>query len=71
MKYGAFNVADWNCFLKVREALALPAAVAHVDQAGWRYLLAEHCDMDLGAEGQEAFEVHPRPTLCSISFKIS
>ncbi|KAF4028385.1 hypothetical protein GN244_ATG19942 [Phytophthora infestans] len=47
-----------SCFMKVREALALLAAVAHVDQAGWRYLLAEHCDVDLGTEGQEAFEVH-------------
>ncbi|KAG7381437.1 hypothetical protein PHYPSEUDO_006015 [Phytophthora pseudosyringae] len=44
------------CFQKVREALALLAAVAHVDSAGWRYLLAEHCDVDLGEEGQQVFE---------------
>ncbi|ETI48398.1 hypothetical protein F443_07572 [Phytophthora nicotianae P1569] len=45
-----------SCFQKVREALAILAAVAHVDQVGWRYLLAEHCDVDLGIEGQEVFE---------------
>ncbi|OWZ21817.1 hypothetical protein PHMEG_0003567 [Phytophthora megakarya] len=44
------------CFHKVREALALLAAVAHVDQEGWRYLLEMHCDVFLGTEGEEVFE---------------
>ncbi|ETL94888.1 hypothetical protein L917_07232, partial [Phytophthora nicotianae] len=43
---------------KVRKALALLAAVVQVDRAGSRYLLAEHCGVDLGTEGQETFEEH-------------
>jgi len=43
-------------FVKVREALALLAAVAHVDQAAWRYLLKMHCGVFLGKEGEEVFE---------------
>ncbi|ETP23968.1 hypothetical protein F441_02983 [Phytophthora nicotianae CJ01A1] len=45
-----------TCFHKVREALALLAAVAHVDQDGWRYLLKIHCGVVLGTEGEEVFD---------------
>ncbi|ETM35272.1 hypothetical protein L914_17791, partial [Phytophthora nicotianae] len=41
---------------KFREALALLAAVAHVDQTAWRYLLQFHCSVDLGEEGEEGRE---------------
>jgi hypothetical protein len=35
-------------FQNTREALALLAAVAHVDYQGWKYLLANHCGVDFG-----------------------
>ncbi|EGZ08241.1 hypothetical protein PHYSODRAFT_306247 [Phytophthora sojae] len=41
---------------KFREALALLAAVVHVDQSAWRYLLGHQCGVDLGVEGEEIFE---------------
>ncbi|KAE8977037.1 hypothetical protein PR003_g26506 [Phytophthora rubi] len=41
---------------KFREALALLAAVAYVDQSAWRYLLEHQCGVDLGVEGEEIFE---------------
>ncbi|KAL3670235.1 hypothetical protein V7S43_004548 [Phytophthora oleae] len=48
------NDAEFKtCFQKAREALALLAAVAHVSQEGWIYLLTEHCSVDLGDEGEE------------------
>ncbi|POM76315.1 Hypothetical protein PHPALM_6457 [Phytophthora palmivora] len=35
-------------FQNTREALALLAAVAHVDYHGWKYLLTNHCRVDFG-----------------------
>ncbi|OWZ18508.1 hypothetical protein PHMEG_0007383, partial [Phytophthora megakarya] len=43
-------------FRHVREALALLAAVAHVDQKAWKYLLTRHCGVVLGREGDAKFE---------------
>ncbi|KAE9096233.1 hypothetical protein PF005_g16730 [Phytophthora fragariae] len=40
-----------DTFCQVREALALLAAVAHVDQLAWKYLLSEHCGVNLGKAG--------------------
>lgn len=39
-----------------REALALLAAVGHVDKGAWRYSLDHHCDVNLEVEGDEIFE---------------
>ncbi|EGZ17064.1 hypothetical protein PHYSODRAFT_300253 [Phytophthora sojae] len=44
-------------FCQVREALALLAAVAHVDQLAWKYLLKEHCGVRLGKEGSAKLHV--------------
>jgi hypothetical protein len=58
------------CFVKVREALALLAAVAHVDQEGWRYLLKTHCGVLLGKAAKKSLmkkssrKKYP-PGLCS------
>ncbi|KAL3664410.1 hypothetical protein V7S43_010733 [Phytophthora oleae] len=38
-------------FQQARETLALLSAVAHVDQAAWKYLLSKHCGVSLGKEG--------------------
>jgi hypothetical protein len=43
-------------FQQAREALALLAAVAHVDQKAWKYLLVQHCGVNLGNEGSAKFE---------------
>ncbi|KAL4092687.1 hypothetical protein PRIC1_011678 [Phytophthora ramorum] len=40
-------------FQSTREALALLAAVAHVDSDGWKFLLANHCGVDFGADQEE------------------
>lgn len=40
----------------VREALALLAAVNHVEYAAWRFLLEKYCEVDLGCEGEEKYE---------------
>ncbi|KAL3664400.1 hypothetical protein V7S43_010723 [Phytophthora oleae] len=45
-----------TAFNKTREALALLAAVAHVDQEGWKYLLKTHCNIFDGPDGAEMFE---------------
>ncbi|KAE9200514.1 hypothetical protein PF004_g18977 [Phytophthora fragariae] len=42
-------------FKKVREALALLAAVAHVDQSAWKYLLSRYCAVKLGGEWDAKF----------------
>ncbi|KAE8978372.1 hypothetical protein PR003_g25806 [Phytophthora rubi] len=39
--------------VRVREALALLAAVAHVDHAAWKYLLLAHCKLNWWREGEE------------------
>lgn len=43
-------------FQKMREAMALLAAVAYVDYDAWRYLLEKHCSVDFGAEGEADYE---------------
>ncbi|KAJ8544627.1 hypothetical protein ON010_g11640 [Phytophthora cinnamomi] len=40
----------------MREALALLATVAHVDYAGWRFILERYCDLSLGEEGDAQYE---------------
>ncbi|RLN71498.1 hypothetical protein BBJ28_00009885 [Nothophytophthora sp. Chile5] len=45
----------------LREALTLLAAVAHVNDAAWQYLLLEHCELDVnGAEEGLKSEFPPR-----------
>ncbi|KAG6576515.1 uncharacterized protein IUM83_08967 [Phytophthora cinnamomi] len=39
--------------VRVREALALLAAVAYVDHAAWKYLLLAHCKLNWWREGEE------------------
>ncbi|KAE8902633.1 hypothetical protein PF003_g13628 [Phytophthora fragariae] len=41
---------------RVREALALLAAVAHVDPKGWKHLLREKCRVKMGKKGEEKYE---------------
>ncbi|KAE9334616.1 hypothetical protein PF008_g13872 [Phytophthora fragariae] len=48
-------------FDKVREALALLAAVAHVDQLAWKYLLQNHCYVELGGGGEGNFPLEDIP----------
>ncbi|KAE8992148.1 hypothetical protein PF010_g18797 [Phytophthora fragariae] len=48
-------------FDKVREALALLAAVAHVDQLAWKYLLQNHCHVELGGGGERNFPLEDIP----------
>ncbi|KAG6623588.1 uncharacterized protein IUM83_01999 [Phytophthora cinnamomi] len=43
-------------YRKIREALALLSAVAHVDQSAWKILLQEECNVDLGEAGEEFAE---------------
>ncbi|KAE9311582.1 hypothetical protein PF008_g20180 [Phytophthora fragariae] len=38
---------------KIREALALVSAVAHVDQSAWRYLLDKYCEVDFRQESED------------------
>lgn len=40
----------------MREAIALLAAVEHVDHDAWRYLLSKHCGVKLGKKGGEPYE---------------
>lgn len=35
---------------------ALVAAVAHVDNDAWRYLLENHCLVNFGVEGEAVYE---------------
>ncbi|KAG7392727.1 hypothetical protein PHYBOEH_006298 [Phytophthora boehmeriae] len=46
-------------FQKVREALALLAAVEHVDEDAWKHLLTTYCKVDMGREGEEKYEKVP------------
>ncbi|EGZ23602.1 hypothetical protein PHYSODRAFT_295929 [Phytophthora sojae] len=39
--------------VRVREALALLAAVAHVDHEAWKYLLHAHCKLNWWRDGEE------------------
>lgn len=43
-------------FRRARDALALLAAVEHVDYAAWKFLLARYCGVKLGKEGEALFE---------------
>ncbi|KAK1942846.1 hypothetical protein P3T76_005483 [Phytophthora citrophthora] len=42
--------------VKIRETLALLAAVEYVDYPAWRYLLTVLCGIDVGKEGEEKFD---------------
>ncbi|KAG7381438.1 hypothetical protein PHYPSEUDO_006016 [Phytophthora pseudosyringae] len=41
---------------KIREALALLAAVAHFDPTAWKCILELYCDVEFGEVGEELFE---------------
>ncbi|KAG7379590.1 hypothetical protein PHYPSEUDO_008435 [Phytophthora pseudosyringae] len=43
---------------KIREALAVLAAVAHVDPSGWKELLLTHCQVNWWKQGEEDFPAH-------------
>lgn len=46
-------------FFKVREGLALLAAVEHVDGDAWKYLLKDCCEVDIGREGEQKYDTVP------------
>ncbi|KAG3010133.1 hypothetical protein JG687_00014087 [Phytophthora cactorum] len=44
--------------VKIREALAILAAVARVDHFGWKWLLATQCQLNWWKQGEENFPEH-------------
>lgn len=51
-------------FQKTREAMALLAAVAHVDYGAWRFLLEKFCGVDFGLKGPNLREENSSSVCC-------
>ncbi|KAG6623790.1 uncharacterized protein IUM83_01962 [Phytophthora cinnamomi] len=66
-KYERYTQGEFNYELReVREALALVAAVGHIDQEAWKFLLNKVWGVKLGKKGAEGFDQDIPPSFVLI-----